>query len=136
MRGVDTGLADPTDFQRYQGAEKFLRLLHIRRYVVVNEKYQRLVNLLDLFDDLFGRTPRLCAVEVRLDGAELAFKMASASGLDQADWQIALARENRTVELQPIQRWTPRLSVDALQTTTAKILDYLWPQTFGFADDD
>src|SRR5262245_850030 len=135
-RGVDAGLADPSDFQRDQRAEKFLRLLHIRRYVVVNEKYQRLVNLLDLFDDFGGRATRLCAVEVGLDGAELAFEMAAASGLDQADRQIALTREDRTVELQPFERRAPRLFVDALQTALAKILDYLWPQTFGFADDD
>src|SRR5262245_30853473 len=134
--GVDTGLADPSDFQPCQGAKKFFRLLHIRRYVVVNEKDQRLVDLPDLFDNLFGRAPRLCTVEVRLDGAELAFKMAAASGLDQADRQIALAREDRTVELQPFERRAPRLFVDALQTAMAKILDYLWPQTFGFADDD
>src|SRR5688572_11077731 len=43
VRGVDARLAHPSNLQRGERAEKFLRLVEIRRDVVVDEKEQAFV---------------------------------------------------------------------------------------------
>src|SRR5581483_8712679 len=121
--GVDAGLADPADFERNQRAEKLLGLIHIRRDVVVHEKDQGLFDLPDLFNDFRNGAARLRAVEIRLNRAELAAKMAAASRLDQADRQVTFARVDRTIGPQAAQRRAARLPVDAPQTSRLKIFE-------------
>ena len=102
VRGVDARLAHPANSKRNQCAKKFLRLCHVRRDVVVHEeeKFSLVFHLFDLGDDGVNWTARLRGIEDRLHGAEIAFEMAAASSLDQADGQITLAAKNGAVGLQ------------------------------------
>src|ERR1051325_11683958 len=128
MGGVDTGLAHPPDFQRDQRAKEFLRLLDVRRDVVVHEKVKRLLHPPDFINDLFGRSARLSAAEVRLNRAELAFEMAAAPGLDQPYGEVSFAREDGSVGLQIFERRPVLRPVYFPQMAAPEIVDDLMPQ--------
>jgi hypothetical protein len=106
-------LAHPPYVQRDQGAEELLCLLYVGGDVIVHEEDKLLVQTADFLHDLLRRTPRLGAFEVTLDGAKLAPKLTSASGFHEPDGQVSLAREDRSVELQTIERGPSGPSVDA-----------------------
>ena len=55
----------------------------------------------DLGDDLVERPAGLGCAEHALHGAEVAFEMAAAAGLDQADGQVALAAKDAAIGPQP-----------------------------------
>src|SRR5205823_6517144 len=105
------------DFQRNQRAEKFFRLLHVRRDVVVDEKDQRLLHAPDFLDDLLGRPARLRVREIGLDRAELASKVAAASRFDESHWQIAFSFEDRAIGTKSAERRTLPLAIFALKAT-------------------
>src|SRR5271165_1537961 len=114
MGGVDTGLADPADLQWNQGPEKFLGLIHVRRDVIVDEENQRLLRPAHFLEDLFGRPARLSVTEIRLNRAEFAAKVATASSLDQSNGQIALTGKDGPVRAESTERRTLPLPIDSL----------------------
>src|SRR5437763_15135876 len=115
MGGIDAGLAYPADLQRNERAEKFLGLLHVGGDVVIHEKYQGLFDAAYLVNDFFHRAARLGIGKIRLDGAELATKMAAASGFHQSYGQIALAGKDRTVRPKSDQRRPLGLAIHTAQ---------------------
>ena len=87
MRGIDAGLADPADFGFDECAKKFLGLAEIRGDVVVHEEEEFSVTFYgsDFRQDIVHGAAGLGGAKNGLDGAELAFEMAAAPGLDQSD---------------------------------------------------
>src|SRR5258708_1282076 len=136
MCRIDAGLTDPSNLQGNQRAKEFFGLVHVRRDIVVDEKDERLLDAADLFDDLVHRTPRLRIAEVRLNGAELATKVATPARFYQPDRQVAFAGKNGPVGTKAGERGTVWLAIDPAQSPVAKIVQDSRPKPLGFAHYD
>jgi len=101
VSGVDARLAHPADVQRNQGAKEFLRHRQVGRDVVVykEEQFPLPLQRLDFGDNPVGGPSGLSGIEHGLDGAEVAFEMATAPGLNQPDWEVTFVAKDRAVRV-------------------------------------
>ena len=136
--GVDAGLADPADVQRDEGAEKIFGLGEVGGDVVVDEEEEFFLALEggEFGEDIDGGTAGLGGGEDGLHGAELAVEVAAATGLDEADGEVAFAAEDGAVGAEPDERRAGGLAVEFFEAAVAGVVEDAGPEDFGFAADD
>src|SRR5262249_49087023 len=124
VRGVDAHLGDPADAERGERFGEIARKGEIGGKIVVDEEEKPLLGLegSDLLDDGVDRPVPRGAFEEGLNGAEVAREAAAASGLDEADRQIAAATKQRTVVAHGGEIGPRVGAVEWLQAAAARIL--------------